>query len=665
MTAAAAEQESHEFQAEVSQLLNLMIHSLYSNKEIFLRELISNASDACDKLRFEALRNSELYAGDSELKIQIAVNKSDRTLHIMDNGIGMSRDEVITNIGTIAKSGTKEFLQSLTGDEAKDAQLIGQFGVGFYSSFIVADKVTVITRKAGAEHTAVRWESDGSGQYILENSDRAERGTEVILQLSDGEDEFLDDWRLRSIIRKYSDHISLPIMLVKEVLEPPAAAEDEGEDKTANAAAEDAAATEQAEQAESTDSAAEATAAPEWEQVNNTTALWARAKKDISDEEYKEFYKAIAPDFQDPLAWTHNRVEGKQEYTTLLYLPAQAPFDLWDRDRMHGIKLYVKRVFIMDDSEQLMPKYLRFVRGLVDSNDLPLNVSREILQSNKLIDGIRSGSVKKVLSLLDSMAKDRADDYAKFWAAFGNVLKEGPAEDYANREDIAKLFRFASTNSDSAEQNVSLDMYLERMQDEQDAIYYLTADNYMAAKNSPHLEAFKQRGIEVLLMCDRIDEWMMQYLPDYKDKKLVSVAKGDLDLTDLDSEEQKQQAEATKAAAKDIVERIKTALDDKVADVRASTRLTDSPACIVLNEADMALHMQRLMQQAGHEVPPSKPILEINPNHALIDKMQGEDNDEVFAQWANVLYNQAVLAEGGQLEDPASFVKTINGLLLQ
>ncbi len=633
MSEAAVQPESHEFQAEVSQLLNLMIHSLYSNKEIFLRELISNASDACDKLRFQALQDDSLYAGDNDLKINISLDKDAGTLTISDNGIGMTHDEVITNIGTIAKSGTKEFLQSLTGDQAQDAQLIGQFGVGFYSSFIVASKVAVVTRKAGTDE-AFRWESEGTGRYTLEATERDTRGTDVILYFRDEDKEYLDDWRIRGIIRKYSDHISLPIMMLQEANE---ASEETEQDKDQQV---------------------------EWEQVNNTTALWARAKKDISDEEYKDFYKAVAPDFQDPLAWTHNRVEGKQEYTNLLYIPSQAPFDLWDRDKMHGIKLYVNRVFIMDDSEQLMPKYLRFVRGLVDSNDLPLNVSREILQSNKLIDGIRSGSVKKVLSLLESIAKNKPEDYKAFWKNFGAVLKEGPAEDFANKETVAKLFRFSSTREDSAEQNVSLDQYIGSMKPGQDKIYYLTADTYMAAKNSPHLEAFKKRDIEVLLMCDRVDEWMMQYLNEYDEKKFISVAKGDLDLGELDSEEDKKTAEEAEKAAEGVIERLKTALGDQVESVRASSRLTDSPAVVVLNENEMALHMQQLMKQAGHEVPVSKPILEINPTHNLLTRIEAEQDEQVFADWAQLLFDQAVLAGGGQLENPSEFVKQLNKLLL-
>lgn len=623
-TAEKIKPETHVFQAEVSQLLQLMIHSLYSNKEIFLRELISNASDACDKLRFEALKDDSLYKDGRELQIHVDYDKKARTLKVSDNGIGMTRDEVMTNLGTIAKSGTREFFNALTGDQAKDAQLIGQFGVGFYSSFIVADKVTVITRRAGVDE-AVAWESTGTGSYTLEPAERSGRGTDVILHLRGDEDELLDGWRLRSIIKKYSDHISLPILMAKEGDQP------EG-------------------------------GQPEYERINASNALWARPKKDIGDDEYKEFYKTIAYDFQDPLVWTHNRVEGKQEYTTLLYIPAQAPFDIWDRDHVHGIKLYVRRVFIMDDSDQLMPKYLRFVRGVVDSSDLPLNVSREILQNNRLIETIRSGSVKKVLGLLEAMAKEKPEDYAKFWKAFGNVFKEGLAEDFANREQIAKLLRFASTLEDTSEQKVSLEQYLARAKPGQDKIYYLTSDSYAAAKNSPHLEMFRKQGVEVLLMYDRVDEWAMQYLRELDGKQLVSVAKGDLDLSGFGTAEEKKQAEQAREESKDMVERIKKALGDRVQEVRVTTRLTDSPACIVLNEHEMALHMQRLMKQAGHDVPLGKPVLEVNPRHPLLERMRVQPDAE-FESWALLLLEQAVLAEGGQLEDPAGFVKRMNRLL--
>jgi molecular chaperone HtpG len=624
MAEAAIKPESHPFQAEVSQLLQLMIHSLYSNKEIFLRELISNASDACDKLRFEALQNNALLGEDPELKIRVSYDKQSRTLQVSDNGIGMSREEVMTNLGTIAKSGTREFFNALTGDQTRDLQLIGQFGVGFYSAFIVADRVTVVTRRAGTAE-AVRWESAGTGSYTIEPAERAGRGTDVILHLRQDEDELLDGWKLRAIIRKYSEHISLPIYMPQEGAD----AESGGE-----------------------------------ERINSAGALWVRSKKDIKDEEYKEFYKAIAYDFQDPLAWTHNRVEGKQEYTTLFYIPAQPPFDLWDRDHVHGIKLYVRRVFIMDDSEQLLPKYLRFVRGVVDSNDLPLNVSREILQNNKAIDSIRSGSVKKVLGLLESIAKEQPEQYGVFWKSFGNVLKEGLAEDSANREQIAKLLRFASSREDGATQTVALDDYLGRMQPGQDKIYYLTADSYNSAKNSPHLEVFRKRGIEVLLMSDRIDEWMTQYLREFGGKPLVSVAKGNLDLGELDSKEEKKQAEEIKESAKDLIDRIKTVLGDKVGDVRATSRLVDSPACIVLGEHDMALHIQHLMKQVGHSVTAGQRVLEINPSHPLLQKMRTESDADTFASWAWILFDQAVLAAGGQLDDAAAFVRRLNQFLV-
>lgn len=618
--------ESHEFQAEVAQILHLMIHSLYSNKEIFLRELISNASDACDKLRFEALQNDALYDGDAELQVKVSADKDARTLTISDNGIGMSRDEVISNIGTIARSGTKEFLASLTGDQQKDSHLIGQFGVGFYSSFIVADKVTVITRRAG-EDKATQWESEGTGSYTLADVEREGRGTDIILHLREGEDEFLDDWRLRSIIKKYSDNISLPVKMLEYV--PPA---EEGEEQKE----------------------------PEFEAVNSARALWTRPKSELKEEDYKEFYKTVAHDWEDPLAWTHNKVEGKLEYTSLLYIPSQKPFDLYDRDQQHGIKLYVQRVFIMDDSKELMPNYLRFVKGLVDSNDLPLNVSREILQSNKVIDSIRSGSVKKVLGLIEGLAKNEAEKFTQFWENFGQVLKEGPVEDSANREQILKLCRFASTHADTAEQTVSLEDYISRMQPDQENIYYITADSFNAAKNSPHLEGFRAKGIEVLLLSDRVDEWMMSHLQDFQEKKFVSVAKGELEL----SEEDKAAQEKATEEAKPLIERIQKVLGDKVEEVRASSRLTSSPACLVLGEQDMALHMQQLLKQAGHEVPSSKPSLEINLGHALLNKMDNEQDEDRFADLVDVLHGQAVIAEGGQLDDPAGFVKKLNELLI-
>ena len=615
-----------EFQTEVRQLLNLMIHSLYSNKEIFLRELISNASDACDKLRFEALSDEALYQGDSDLKIRVTFDKSNRTITVSDNGVGMSRDEVIENIGTIAKSGTRQFFEALTGDQRKDLELIGQFGVGFYSAFIVADEVTLTTRRAGTPAgEAVRWTSNGEGSYTLEAVEKDGRGTQVTLHLREGEDEFLEGYRLRSIISRYSDHIGLPIEM---------ASLDEGKQD-------------------------------EFEAVNDASALWKRPRRDISEQEYKEFYKHVAHDFGEPLAWTHNQVEGTQSYTTLLYIPKQAPFDLWDRDRRHGIKLYVRRVFIMDDAEHLMPQYLRFIRGLVDSDDLPLNVSREILQQNRFIDSIKTASVKKILGMLEAMAKDEPEKYAEFWTQFGQVLKEGPAEDYANRERIAGLLRFASTHSGAAEQNVSLQDYIARMKPEQDKIYYVTADSFAAASNSPHLEMFRKKGIEVLLLHDRVDEWLVSHLTEFDGRKLVSVAKGDLDLGKLQDEQEQKAAKQAEDENKDLVEKMRNALEDLVSEVRISHRLTDSPSCLVQGEHEMAMHMQRLMKQAGHDVPLSKPSLEINPEHALVKRLRDEHDSERFAAWSRLLFEQAMLTQGGQLEDPTAFVKRLNGILVE
>ncbi len=618
--------ETLQFETEVAQLLHLMIHSLYSNKEIFLRELISNSSDACDKLRFEAISNDSLLSKDAELKIQIEFDNNDRTITVRDNGIGMSRDEVIQNIGTIAKSGTKEFLEQLTGDQSKDAHLIGQFGVGFYSAFIVADKITLISRRAGLEKDqAVRWESEGTGSYTLEDIEREKRGTEVILHLKKDEDELLNGWRLRSIITKYSDHVSLPIEMREE--------NDKGEPTA------------------------------KWETVNKASALWTRPKNEISEDEYKEFYKHVGHDFADPLTWTHNRVEGKTEYISLLYIPKQAPFDLFEPNPTHGVKLYVQRVFIMDDAEKLLPRYLRFVRGVIDSNDLPLNISREILQSNKIIDNIRSGSVKKILGLLENLAKTESVKYQEFWSVFGKVLKEGPGEDFANKEKVAKLLRFASTHNDNDAQNVSLDDYIARMKPEQEKIYYITADNYAAAKNSPHLEIFRDKGIEVLLLFDRVDEWLMSHLTEYQEKSFASVAKGELDLGKIADEEDKKEQQKKEKEAKDLINRIKKVLNDKVEDVRVSHRLTTSPACIVLNEQEMALYMQHLMRQAGHDMPSTKPVLEINPSHALVKRMENEEVEDRFEDWAKILFDQAILAEGGQLEDPASFVNRLNQMI--
>ncbi|TXI38779.1 MAG: molecular chaperone HtpG [Methylophilus methylotrophus] len=637
MTAATAESQSKQtmgFQAEVKQLLQLMIHSLYSNKEIVLRELISNASDAADKLRFEAISNGSLYENDSELKIRVSFDKDARTLTIADNGIGMRREEVINNIGTIAKSGTKEFFQNLTGDQAKDANLIGQFGVGFYSSFIIADKVTLITRRAG-ETEAIKWESSGEGDFTIEATEKAGRGTEVILHLREGEDEFLNDWKLKTIVRKYSDHITLPIVMKKSEWK-------DGENGEGG----------------------QMVATDEDETINKASALWARSKSDISEEEYNEFYKHVSHDYENPLAYTHSRVEGKQEYISLLYVPGKAPFDLYDRERRQGIKLYVKRVFIMEDAEKLMPQYLRFVRGVIDSADLPLNVSREILQDSRDVEAIKNGSVKKVLGLLEDLAENKPEDYAKFWNEFGRVLKEGPGEDWANKDKIAGLLRFASTHADTEEQNVSLKAYIERMKPEQEAIYYITADTFAAAKNSPHLEIFRKKGIEVLLMSDKVDEWLLGSLTEFEGKKLQSIAKGDLDLGKLEDEADKEAKKQVEESAKELVERIKTALGDTVKEVKVTHRLTDSPACLVAGEHDLSGNLARILKAAGQKAPDSKPILEINPTHRLVEKLKAESDDAKFADYAHVLFDQALLAEGGQLEDPASFVKRMNSLIL-
>ena len=624
-----ANTEPRGFETEVNQLLDLMIHSLYSNKEIFLRELISNASDACDRLRFSAISNASLYEEDIELKIKISYDKDRRTITISDNGIGMTRDEVIDHIGTIAKSGTRSFLDSMTGDEKNDAKLIGQFGVGFYSSFIVADEVTLRTRKAGEPaDQGVEWVSEGKGEYKIASIEKPGRGTEITLQLREGEDEFLNDWKLRSIITSYSDHIDFPVVMDKTV-EP----QEEGGETSI-----------------------------EEETVNQASALWTRPRSEITEDEYKEFYKHVAHDFEDPIDWNHSRVEGTNEYTSLLYIPARAPFDLYDREPRHGIKLYVQRVFIMEDSEKLMPRYLRFVRGLIDSNDLPLNVSREILQGSKVIDSIRSGSTKKVLGMLEKIAKNDPEKYQKFWREFGRVLKEGPAEDFANRETIARLLRFATTQTDAEEQTVSLDDYIGRMQEGQEKIYYIAADSHAAAKNSPHLEIFRKKGIEVLLLSDRVDEWLTAHLMEYEGKKLQSVAKGELDLGDDEASEKELEKKAK--GAEKLLKRMKDALKDKVEDVRVTNRLTDSPACIVLNEQDMAMHMQRILKEAGHELPSSKPILEINPDHPIVKKLDGEKSKKKFADWSDILFDQALLAEGGQLEDPASFVAKLNKMLV-
>ena len=611
------------FQAEVRQLLDLMIHSLYSNKEIFLRELVSNASDAADKLRFEALTDDALYEGDSDLKIRVSFDKQARTVTVSDNGIGMSRPEVIDHIGTIAKSGTRQFLAALTGDKARDLSLIGQFGVGFYSSFIVADRVTLVTRRAGLgpEH-GVRWESDGKGEYAIETVERATRGTEVTLHLKEGEDEFLDAWRLRAIIHKYSDHITIPIAMQKP------------------------------------------DAKDEAETVNRASALWARPKSDIKPDEYDEFYKHVAHDFEAPLAHIHSRMEGKQEYISLLYLPQRAPFDLGDRDRRHGIKLYVRRVFIMDDAEQLMPAYLRFVRGVVDSNDLPLNISREILQHNKDIDAIRSGSVRKVLDLLEHLAEQDKEKYGKFWGEFGRVLKEGMVEDPANRERLARLLRFPSTQTDSETPDVALADYVARLKPGQEHIYYIAAEGFAAARNSPHLEVFRKKGIEVLLLHERIDEWVAMHLTEFAGKPLRSVAKGALDLGSLEDTEEKKAQDQAATEARDLVERVKKILGEQVKDVRVTHRLTGSPACLVADEDDMTANLGRILKAAGQQAPSSKPILEINPTHPIVARLKTEADEQRFGDWTRLLFDQARLAEGGELEDPASFVGRLNSLLL-
>ncbi|MGZ8480123.1 MAG: molecular chaperone HtpG [Candidatus Binatia bacterium] len=624
--------EIHGFQAEVKQLLNLMIHSLYSNKEIFLRELISNASDAADRLRFEALTDKALMENDAELKIRVAFDPKARTITVSDNGIGMSRDEVIANIGTLAKSGTREFLNNLTGDQAKDANLIGQFGVGFYSAFVVADKVTVVTRRAGlAKEHGVRWESDGGGEYTLEVVDQETRGTEVTLHLRDGEDELANANRLRTIIRKYSDHITVPIVMKEEEWDKDNSVyRTTGKDET----------------------------------VNQASALWARSKSEITEEQYHEFYKHVAHDFAAPLAYSHNKIEGLKEYTQLLYIPARAPFDLWEREHRRGVKLYVRRVFIMDDAEQLLPVYLRFVRGVIDSADLPLNVSREILQESKDIDAMRAGNVKRVLSMIEDLAENDKEKFATFWKEFGRVIKEGVVEDYANRERIAKILRFASTHTDTDTQDVSLADYITRMKPEQEKIYFVTAETFAAAKNSPHLEVFRKKGVEVLLMADRIDEWVMQHFTEFEGKQLQSVAKGRLELGKLEDEEEKKAQEKEEGESKPLLVRIGKSLGDTVKDVRVTLRLTDSPACLVADDHDIGANLQRMLKAAGQNVPDSKPILEINPHHPLVLRLKDEADETRFSDLAKVLFDQSLLAEGGRLEDPAGFVKRLNQLML-
>lgn len=620
------------FQTEVKQLLQLMIHSLYSNKEIFLRELVSNASDACDKLRFEAINRPELLADDSDLRIRISFDESNKTITIDDNGIGMTHDEVIANLGTIARSGTKEFFASLTGDQQKDAQLIGQFGVGFYSAFIVSQKVEVLTRKAGvAANEAVRWVSEGQGEFTIENVEKATRGTTITLYVNEEGERFLNNWTLRDVLRRYSDHISIPIQMEKEEYDS-----EKGESKKTG----------------------------EWENVNQANALWTRPKSEITDEQYKAFYSHISHDYDEPLCWAHHRVEGRTEYTQLLYIPKRAPFDLYDRDAKRGVKLYVKRVFIMDDAEQLLPSYLRFVRGVIDSSDLPLNVSREILQESRDVKLIRDGSAKRVLGMLEDMAENRPEDYAAFWTEFGQVLKEGLGEDQANQQRIAKLVRFASTHDDQPTQTVSLTDYVSRMKEGQDKIYYVVAESFANAKSSPHLEIFRQKGIEVLLLSDRVDEWMLTYFREFDGKSLVSVAKGGLDLEKLSDEEEKKHQEEVAQEFKPLVDRLKESLKDRVKDVRVTARLVDSPSCVVVDQNELSPHLLRMLKSAGQEVPDMKPILEINPEHALVNKLKTVEGDD-FDDLAQVLLDQAMLVEGAQIDDPAGFVKKLNRLLVK
>ncbi|MBY6213111.1 molecular chaperone HtpG [Microbulbifer agarilyticus] len=631
----AAHKESHGFQTEAKQLLHLMIHSLYSNKEIFLRELVSNASDAADKLRFEALSNPSLLAEDPDLRIRIEFDKDAGTLTISDNGIGMSRDEVIENLGTIARSGTANFMQNLTGDQKKDAHLIGQFGVGFYSAFIVADKVDVFTRRAGADASqGVHWECSGEAEYSVENVEWPDRGTRVVLHLKDDAKEFADGWRLRSIIKKYSDHIAIPVEMLKE--EAPAAEGEEPEEK-----------------------------APEFEAVNAAQALWTRPRSEVKSEEYKEFYKHISHDFDDPLTWSHNRVEGKLDYTSLLYIPARAPFDLYQRDAARGLKLYVQRTFIMDDAEQFLPLYLRFVKGVLDSNDLPLNVSREILQKDQNTDAIKSALTKRVLDMLDKLSKKDADEYQKFWDLFGSVMKEGPAEDFSNKEKIAKLLRFSTTHTDDPKQDQSLEDYVGRMQDGQKNIYYVCADNFATAKSSPYLEVFRKKGIEVLLLTDQVDEWFVGHMQEFDGKQFQDVAKGALDLGEAENEDDKAEREKAEKDAGALVERVKDVLKERVEDVRATTRLVDSPACLVASDNDMGLQMRRILEQAGQALPDAKPVFEVNPSHPLVQRLDQEQDEDRFADLTNILMDQANLAAGNQLADPADYVRRLNTLLLE
>nr|VFK45554.1 MAG: molecular chaperone HtpG [Candidatus Kentron sp. TC] len=646
------QKETLGFEAEVRQLLDLMIHSLYSNKEIFLRELVSNASDAMDKLRFEALSNEDLYEKDAELAVKIHFDKTNRTITVSDNGIGMSRSEVIEQLGTIAKSGTRQFFDSLTGDQAKDAKLIGQFGVGFYSSFIVADRVTVTTRRAGlGPDEGARWDSVGEGQYTIANVEKRSRGTDVVLHLREEEDEFLDGFRLRGILRKYSDHISFPIIMPKEETPEWEKPEEAGKEGTG----------EEGKEAKEPEKPKE----PEEETVNAATALWVRPRNEITDEEYDGFYKHVGHDFEAPLARVHSHVEGATEYTILLFIPSQAPFDLWDRHSRHGVKLYVRRVFIMDDAEHLMPTYLRFVRGVIDSNDLPLNISREILQKNKQVESMRGGSVKKVLGLLESMAKDDAEKYQKFWNQFGNTLKEGIIEDHKNRETVAKLLRFWSTHSDSGDKTISFDDYIGRMKEDQEAIYYISADSLATAKSSPHLEVFRKKDLEVLLFTDEIDEWVVNHLMEYEKKPLHSVAKGALDLGKLDDKEEKEQTKKADDEYKDLTKRIQDTLGEKVKEVRVTHRLTSSPACLVADEHSMGKHVERLLKSAGQAIPTLRPVMEINPEHPIVQRLKQESDETRLGDWSRILFDQALLSEGGLPEDPGAFVRRINKMFLE
>ncbi|WP_028773007.1 molecular chaperone HtpG [Shewanella waksmanii] len=634
-----SQQETHGFQTEVKQLLNLMIHSLYSNKEIFLRELVSNAADAADKLRYEALTNDALYEGDGELRVRISADKEQGAVTIEDNGIGMTRDGVIEHLGTIAKSGTAEFFKNLSGDESKDSQLIGQFGVGFYSAFIVADQVTVETRAAGhGADEAVKWESAGEGDFTVDTISKASRGTKITLHLREDEKEFADDFRLRSIITKYSDHISVPVEMWQEGTPAQEATEEGGE--------------------------AIAATEGQWQAMNKATALWTRNKSDVTEEEYQEFYKHISHDFTDPLLWSHNRVEGKQEYTSVLYIPAKAPWDMWNRDRKHGLKLFVQRVFVMDDAEQFMPSYLRFVQGLIDSNDLPLNVSREILQDNKVTTALRTAVTKRVLGMLEKLAKNDAEKYQTFWAEFGQVLKEGPAEDFANKERVAGLLRFASTEGNGAEPTVSLADYVSRMKEGQTKIYFIVADSHEAAANSPHLELLRKKGIEVLLISERIDEWLINHLTEFDGKQLHSVTRGDLQLGDLEDAADKEAQEKLQTESEGLITRVKDVLGDKVADVKVTSRLTDTPACVVAGEGEMSSQMIKLMQAAGQEVPETKPTFEINPEHPLVARLDNEQDEQLFGQWAELLLQQAQLSEKGSLSDPSAFIKLMNQMLM-